>query len=46
MFRVGIDPIRSEKNLQIAQEMADHKRDQDHPRDRHDHLFANGRSKK
>jgi hypothetical protein len=46
VFRVGIDPIGSEKNLQIAQEMADDKRDQDNPSDGDDHLFANRGSKK
>src|ERR1051326_668015 len=40
MFRVRVDPIRSEKNLEIAQKMSDHERDQDHAGYRDDHLLA------
>src|SRR5262249_5859513 len=43
MLRVTVDPIRSDKNLQIAQQMADNEKDQNDARDRDDHFFSNGR---
>ena len=41
VFRVRVDPILSEKNLQVAQEMSDDERDQDNAGDRDDEFFAN-----
>ena len=46
MFRVTIDPIRSEKDLQIPEEMSDNERDQDDTGHGHNHLFADRRAKK
>jgi hypothetical protein len=43
MLRVTVDPIRSEKNLQVPQEMSDHKKDQNDARDSDDHFFPNRR---
>ncbi len=40
MFRIGVDPIRPEENLQVAEEMADDERDQDGAGDRDDEFFA------
>ena len=40
MFGVAVDPIRPEKNLQVAQEMADYERDQDYAGDRDNEFFA------
>src|SRR2546423_13329163 len=42
MFRVGVDPIGPEKDLEVPEEMANHERDQDHARNRDDHLLADG----
>ena len=42
MLGVAVDPLRSEKNLQVAEEMADDEQDQDHPGHRHDYFPANG----
>src|SRR6266568_2141737 len=41
MLRVTVDPIRSNKNLQIPQQMSDHKKDQNDAGDRDDHFFPN-----
>jgi hypothetical protein len=40
MFGVGVNPIRPEKNLEVAEKMADDERNQDDASDSHDHLFA------
>src|ERR1043166_5628300 len=45
MFRVGIDPIRPEKNLEVAEQMADDERDKNDAGDGDDHFFADGRAK-
>src|SRR5262245_25528389 len=42
MFRVTVDPVRPEEDLQVAQEMADDKQDQDHAGRGHDHLSSDG----
>jgi len=41
MFLVTVDPIRSYKNLQIAEQMSDDKKDQNDAGDRDDHFFPN-----
>ena len=41
MFRVTVDPIRADKNLQIAQEMSNHKKNQNDAGDRDDNFFSN-----
>ena len=43
MLRVTIDPIWSKKNLQIAQEMSDHKQDQNDPGDGDDYFLPDRR---
>jgi hypothetical protein len=43
MFRVIIDPIRADENLQISKQMSDHEQNQNDPRDRDDHFFSNRR---
>ena len=40
MFRVTIDPIRSDKYLQIPEQMPDHKKDQNDAADRDDYFFS------
>ena len=40
MFRVIIDPIRSNKYLQIPKQMSDHKKDQNDAADRDDYFFS------
>ena len=42
LLGVAVDPLRSEENLQIAEEMADDEQNQDQPGHRHDHFPANG----
>src|SRR4030095_17263597 len=44
MLCVIIDPARSEKNLQVTQEMTDDKEHQDHAGEGDDHFFADGRA--
>ena len=44
MLRVTVDPIRSEKNLQIAEQMSDDEQNQDDSRDRDDHFFSDRRA--
>jgi hypothetical protein len=39
-LRVTIDPIWSEKNLQIPEQMSDDKKDENDACDRDDHFFA------
>jgi len=39
---VTVDPFRSEKNLQIPQQMSDDEDHQNDTREGHDHLFADG----
>jgi hypothetical protein len=41
VLRVSIDPIRPDKNLQIAKQMSDHKKNQNDSGDRDDHFFSN-----
>src|SRR6266540_3475504 len=43
MLRVTVDPIRSDKNLQIPEQMSDHKKNQNDAGDRDDHFFPNRR---
>ena len=40
MLGVGIDPIRPEKNLQVAEEMTDDEGNQNDAGDGDDHFFA------
>ena len=42
MLRVTVDPVRPEKDLQIAEQMADDEEHQNDSRDRDDQLFADG----
>ena len=42
MLRVTIDPVRPEKNLQIAEQMADDEQHQNDAGDRDDHFLADG----
>ena len=44
MFRVTVDPLRPEKDLQIAEQMADDERDQDDAGGRHDELLSDRRA--
>src|SRR5262249_22089027 len=44
MLRVTVDPIRTQKNLQIAEQMSDNKKNQDDARDCDDHFLSNGRA--
>jgi hypothetical protein len=39
---VPVNPLRAKENLEVAEEMADHEQNQNHPRHRHDHLPADG----
>ena len=41
MLRVTVDPVRSNKNLQIPQQMSDHKKNQNDAGDRDDDFFSN-----
>jgi|SRR6476620_4123017 len=41
MLRVTVDPIRSNKNLQIPQQMSDYKKDQDNAGNRDDDFSSN-----
>ena len=43
---VAINPIRPEKNLEIAEKMPDDEQNQDHARYRHDHFPADRRAMK
>src|SRR6266852_2155671 len=43
MLRVTVNPIRSDKNLQIPEQMSDHKKNQNDTGDRDDHFFSNRR---
>jgi hypothetical protein len=40
MLRVTVDPIRSDENLQIPQQMSDHKKDQNDAGDGHNDFFS------
>ena len=44
MLRVTVDPIWTEKNLQIAEQMSDDKNDQDDSSDRDNYFLSNGRT--
>jgi hypothetical protein len=44
MLRVTVDPVRSDKNLQISEQMADYEKDQNDARDRDNHFFSNRRA--
>ena len=46
MLGVGIDPVGPEENLQVTQEVADDKQDQNNPGERHDHLLSDRRMTK
>ena len=43
MLRVTIDPIGSEEDLQVAEQMADNEKNQNDAGDRDDHFFPNRR---
>src|SRR5436190_309521 len=43
MFGVTVDPIWTEKDLQISKEMSDNEKNQDDACDCDDHFFSNGR---
>ena len=44
MLRVTIDPVRPNKDLQVPEQMSDHEKDQNDPRDRNDYFFSNRRA--
>src|SRR6266487_5695683 len=44
VLRVTVDPIRTQKNLQITEQMSDNEKDQKDARDRNDHFLSNGRA--
>ena len=44
MLGVSIDPVGSEEDLQIAEQMSDDEEDQNDASDGDNHLFANGRA--
>jgi len=44
VLRVTIDPIWTQENLQIAQEMSDNEKDQNDAGDCNDHFLSNGRA--
>jgi hypothetical protein len=44
MLRVTVDPIWTQENLQIAQEMSDNEKNQNDAGDRNDHFLSNGRA--
>ena len=46
MLRVSVDPFRSEKNLQVAEQMTDDEQDQNDTGHRDDHFSADGRMAK
>jgi len=46
MLRVTVDPIWTQKNLQIPEQMSDNKKNQNNARDRDDHFLSNGRAVK
>jgi len=39
MLRITVDPIGSEKDLQVSEQMADYEKNKNDARDRDDHLF-------
>jgi hypothetical protein len=41
MLRVTVDPIRSDKNLQIPKQMSDYKKNQNNAGDGDDDFFSN-----
>src|SRR5437016_7417055 len=43
VLRVTINPIWSNKNLQVAEQMSDHEKNQNDAGNRDDHFFSNGR---
>ena len=44
MFRVTVDPVRSDKYLQIPEQMSDHKQDQNDAGDGDDYFFSDRRT--
>ncbi len=42
MLGVAIDPIRSEKNLEVPEEMSDDEQDENHAGRGHDEFLADG----
>src|ERR1041385_399991 len=40
MLRVTVDPLRTQKDLQISKQMSDDEKDQNDPGDRDDHFFS------
>src|SRR6266516_3934914 len=44
MLRVTIDPFRSDKNLEVAEQVSDDKKDQNDAGDPYDHFFPNRRA--
>ena len=44
VLRVTVDPIWTQENLQIAEQVSDDEKNQDHARDCDDHFLANGRA--
>jgi hypothetical protein len=44
VFRVTVNPIWTQKNLQIAEQMSDDENNQDNACDRDDHFLSNGRA--
>jgi len=44
MLRVTVDPIWTEENLQIPEQMSDNEKNQNDASDGHDHFSSNGRA--
>jgi hypothetical protein len=44
VLRVTVNPIWTQKDLQIAEEMSDNENNQDNAGDRDDHFLSNGRA--
>jgi len=44
VLRVPINPVWTQKNLQIAEQMSDNENNQDNARDRDDYFLSNGRA--
>jgi len=44
VLRITVDPIWTQEDLQIAQEMSDNEKDQNDTGDRNDHFLSNGRA--
>ena len=44
MLGIAVDPIRTQKNLEVAEQMSDHEQNQNHAGNSNDHLLSNRRT--